>query len=444
MTSTSDKRPDATFGGWFALFVLTVVTLFAFLDRGVFVLLAEPIRKALSLSDLQLGLVMGTGVLLFASVASFPLALLADRFGRRIVLIGCLLLWSASVAACGLAHDFLGVFLASAIVGAGEAGLGPIINSMIPDLFHGRSRQIANSVFALAASGGGALALILCGQMIGAVEAHRAGLPFGLSALSGWRLSFFAAALPAPFMILLVAMIVRPRTVTRAAQRAGAPALQPGQLSLLGFACQNQATFVGLFGGGGLSTIGFGAVTGWLVIVCMRLFGQTAAQVATGMGSASLLALPLGFVLSILFSRIFSGRVGKVLPLRMVWIALLLAAGLLSAMLFAANATQIYLIWFFITLSAVSTGMVMPTAIQGMTPSHLRARFFSISSIIAWGSGALAAPLVGFASDRLKSEPHGLLLAAIGVAAPSLLIAAALMRWSEPHYVRTAERAAGE
>ncbi len=58
---------------WYSLGVLTIVTLIAFVDRNILLLQAEVIRKALSLSDLQLGLLQGTAVAAFTALATYPL-----------------------------------------------------------------------------------------------------------------------------------------------------------------------------------------------------------------------------------------------------------------------------------------------------------------------------------------------------------------------------------
>jgi MFS family permease len=80
--------------------------MFALVDRQILVLLAEPIRKHLALSDLQRGLLQGAGIAIFAALATYPLGWLADRFDTRLVLKGCIAAWSTAVAACGLAQTF--------------------------------------------------------------------------------------------------------------------------------------------------------------------------------------------------------------------------------------------------------------------------------------------------------------------------------------------------
>ena len=67
----------------YALLVLVTAAIFAAINRQILVLLAEPIRQSLGLSDTQLGLLQGLAVTLFSGLAAVPIGWLADRFGRR-------------------------------------------------------------------------------------------------------------------------------------------------------------------------------------------------------------------------------------------------------------------------------------------------------------------------------------------------------------------------
>jgi MFS family permease len=431
---------------WYALGVLTVVTLFAVVDRQVMSLLSEPIKKALSLSDLQLGLLQGTGVLVFAGLASFPLAWLADRLDRRLVLAGCVLVWSAAVMACGFSQDFTHLFLASAMVGAGEAGLSPIVLSMIPDLFREKHRQLANSIYGLATSAGGSLALIVTGQMIAAVEVARSSLPAALSGQEAWRLSFFAAALPAPLMMLLIGSISlrrRPGLQSRVVDQGTLPAATSAERSeLFAYLRKHRATFTGFYLGNSLSACGFAAISSWFVVISMRMFSQTPAQVGAAMGTVGLMALPIGFALSVGISRLWGARYGVALPIRAIWIATLISAGMLATLAFATSASHVYTVAFFIFITLVAGGMMYPTAMQAMAPASIRARTLALQLLLGAAFPAIAPPLVGFVSDQIPGRPDGLLLAAVAVAVPCVLMGAIMLRYCEKHFAATAAAAA--
>ncbi len=79
---------------WYGLFVLLLTTLFAFVVRQMLALIAPSLQASLGVSDLQIGLLQGLGMAIFASVASYPMGWLADRFGRRLILAIGVACWS--------------------------------------------------------------------------------------------------------------------------------------------------------------------------------------------------------------------------------------------------------------------------------------------------------------------------------------------------------------
>ena len=132
-TSASEREAEGpTSSAWFTLMVLVAVALFSFVDRQIITLAADPLRRSLGLNDIQLGALQGLGLALFAGLASYPVAWLADRFDRRVVLCGCIVVWSLATAGCGLATNFPGLMACATLVAVGEAGLVPIIWSASP------------------------------------------------------------------------------------------------------------------------------------------------------------------------------------------------------------------------------------------------------------------------------------------------------------------------
>ena len=417
---------------WYALLVLGVVTLFALVDRQILVLLSEPIRKQMGLSDLQLGLLQGTAVTLFAALAAYPLSWLADRFDRRRVMAACVLAWSLACAACGLAQDYQQLLLASALVGAAEAGLVPITYALIPSLFAPQRRQLANSTFTMATGIGGGATIALCGFLVTNVDL-------------GWRLSFLVAALPGPLMALLVLSITAARPAEGAAAPAGRLGLSQALAAtawLLPYLRQHKNPFLTFCTGVGLSFFGFGAVSGWMANMLIRQFAQTPQQVGNGMGLAGTTGLVLGFLITAFGMRRLSARLGDRLPLRALWVATLCTALLNFALIAAPSALAVYAIYGVMIMCLTLAGMLYITALQGLAPGTLRARVVSVQTIINGLSGALAVPLVGFVSDQLKDRPNGLMIAATALATPALLLAAWLLHRGEAHYALTAQASA--
>jgi MFS family permease len=420
-----------------------MVTLFAIVDRQVFVLLAEPIRIALKLSDFQLGLLQGTGVAIFGGLAAYPIAWMADRLDRRLVLAGSVFAWSVFVVCCGFARNFVQLLVASSLVGAGEAGLSPLTFALIPDLFDRRQRQLANSIFALASAASGALGLVICGQIVTGVASARPTLPAYLHGFADWQLSFFAAAAPAPIMLLVVATLRAPRRAAATQVVATGPSTRQeiGDASIWTFLKQHRFTFGGMYVGFGLSNLGYAALSSWIVVICMRSFHTSAAQVGGVLGLASLVAVAIGLGVSVLLTRVLADRIGPALPIRMIRIGVLITAGLIFSMLFVTSVVEVYGIMFVGYTVISTTGMVLPTAFQNLSPPRHRARLIALQGIVAVAIAAWAPPLVGLLSDRMKQTPHGLIIAVVAVSVPSLIASVLALSVSERSFATTAAAA---
>jgi MFS family permease len=120
---------------YYVLGLLTVIYALNFLDRTIFNVLIEPIKKEFALSDTTMGLLAGFGFVLFYSLLGIPIARLADRFNRRNIVAVALAFWSAMTVFCGMAQSVTTLALARIGVGIGESGGTPASQSIIADLF---------------------------------------------------------------------------------------------------------------------------------------------------------------------------------------------------------------------------------------------------------------------------------------------------------------------
>src|SRR4051812_38747064 len=94
-----------------------------------------PLLKAeWALSDSQLGLLSGV-VAVMVGLLTFPLSLLADRWGRVRSLTLMALLWSLATMGCGLAQDYPQMFAARFLVGVGEAAYGSVGLAVVLSVF---------------------------------------------------------------------------------------------------------------------------------------------------------------------------------------------------------------------------------------------------------------------------------------------------------------------
>src|SRR6476620_5727260 len=95
--TTNNKEPSNLYRNY-VLVMLTLVYVFNFVDRQLLVILQESIKKELSLSDTQLGLLSGFTFAIFYVTMGIPVARFADKSSRRNVVAVSLALWSAMTA----------------------------------------------------------------------------------------------------------------------------------------------------------------------------------------------------------------------------------------------------------------------------------------------------------------------------------------------------------
>jgi len=261
---TSGTRMKVGVIAWYGLLVLIIASVFGSMDRQILVLLGEPMRRSMHMSDTGFGLLQGAGITLFAGAAAVPLGWLADRFGRRAVLAMCVLIWSMATAACGFAQDFTTLFAAAAGLGLGEAGLTPIVFGLIPDIMPEHRRALANSIYSLAGALGGGLGMAASGGLVHSMDAIRPLLPSTLQGFEVWRLAFLAVAMPGPVVALLILLIrMHPRRASQQVLGAGRGAYQ-SQHDMSSYLRTHRNTLVSIFVGIGLASLGLAATGIWL------------------------------------------------------------------------------------------------------------------------------------------------------------------------------------
>lgn len=169
------KSPAYSLGLLLVIYILNTV------DRQVMNILVEPVKQDLSLSDGQIGWLVGLSFALFYTFAGFPIARLADHSNRRNIITVALLVWSAMTVLCGFAKSFPQLLAARIGVGIGEAGCTPPAHSMISDTFPPARRASAISIYSLGVPLG-----TLFGLAFGGILADRLG----------WKAAFWVVGAP--------------------------------------------------------------------------------------------------------------------------------------------------------------------------------------------------------------------------------------------------------
>ncbi|WP_455287415.1 MFS transporter [Cupriavidus necator] len=132
-----------------------------------------------SLSDTELG-ALGGIVALMVGLLTFPLSILADRWGRVRSLILMAALWSLATLGCALANNFGQMFVARLCVGIGEAAYGSVGIAVVLSVFPRHLRASLSSAFIAGGAFGSVLGMALGGA---------------LSAQFGWRWAFAGMAI---------------------------------------------------------------------------------------------------------------------------------------------------------------------------------------------------------------------------------------------------------
>ncbi len=166
---------------WYVLIMLTVVSVFAFIDRQLIIILQEAIKEDLGLTDAQLGFVSGLAFSILYVIVIIPIARLADRSSRKNIITMSLAIWSLITALTGLAANYIQLAFARIGVGLGEAGAIPASHAIIADYFPQEKRSMAYAVHGL-----GVYIGLLFGFALGGI----------LEQLYGWRTAFYIIGIP--------------------------------------------------------------------------------------------------------------------------------------------------------------------------------------------------------------------------------------------------------
>lgn len=362
------------------LAALALVNVFNFMDRQLPFILAEAIKDDLSLSDTELGLLTGFAFLLIYSVASLPLARLADLWSPKWTLTIVVALWSVMTALGGAARNFGELALTRTGVALGEAGSTPSSHAVIQRMFPADRRGLALGIFQMGTPAGGMLGMALGGWMNDAI---------------GWRTTMIATGLLG-FAVVLLAALVIPDVRLRDEQRIQSGSYWAGVRDLM-----RSPAFAWMFAAMCLVGATVYATMVFTTPFLIRLHGYSTTQAGLSLGFLlGVTGISGTLVGGLVFDRNMRGRRDRLL----LWPALtfLIAAPTSTIAWFVPNA-----IVALVLLAPLS--MSFTFYFPGMFGSaHILAgpaRHALASSILIIGSGlvgGLAGPvLVGVISDAL-------------------------------------------
>jgi MFS family permease len=161
-------------------------------DTGMVGALAAQLETDLHINHTQLGL-LATVSAGMGAAASVPVGLLADRVRRVPILVGTIVGWTAAMVAGGLATSYLWLLLSRLVLGAALAAAGPVVASLIGDLFPPEDRVRVYG-------------WILSGELIGAGVGLMVGAD--MAALLSWRSAFFLLAVAGAVLAVVLGTLL--------------------------------------------------------------------------------------------------------------------------------------------------------------------------------------------------------------------------------------------
>lgn len=382
----------------YALLLLTVVSVFNYLDRGIVALAMEPIKAEFQLSDSQLGLMTGLAFAFFYAIAGIPIARWADRGNRNHVIALTATLCSVMLMLCSMAGSFLQLLLARVGVGVGEAGCVPPAQSLLSDYFDRAERPRAMAIYWLGAAIAAMLSYVAGGWLIDQF---------------GWRYTFMMIALPGMVLAIVVKLTLRePRTEKENAVDAidvatdvttvVAPA-QPSMREVLTILWKG-AAFRHLLMAYCISTFLGNGIFAWMPTFFIRSYDMNVTEIGIwigfGVGGGGMLFTYLGGYLAARYA-----------PSKEAWhmkgMAVLIVLAMVFHILCCLAGNKMASMFMLIGFAGCLMMIVAPqfAAIQSLVAERMRAVavafILMLSHLIGLGLGPL---LIGVISDGLAPE----------------------------------------
>jgi MFS family permease len=180
MTAALATNQQSNSYKWLVVAMLWFVCFFNYADRQAIFSVFPLIQQQLGLSDVQLGVIGTSFMVVYAIFGPFA-GWLCDRLPRKSVVLGALIFWSIATATTALTHSYTQLVICRALGGLGEAFYFPAAMSLIADYHAPATRSRAMSLHQSA---------VYIGTIAGAAVSGFVGQYYG------WRSSFtlFGAA----------------------------------------------------------------------------------------------------------------------------------------------------------------------------------------------------------------------------------------------------------
>lgn len=346
-----------------------------------------------ALPDIMHGLDIGpVGIGLVISIFTLPgmifsplVGILADRMGRKRVLVPSLFLFGISGAACFFAPNLHSLLILRFLQGSGAAPLGVLYGTIIGDLYEGRDRATAMGYNAAVLS-------------IGTAAFPAVG---GLMAMIGWRWPFLLPLLAIPVGLAIASGMntPEPRTKEKLASYLKNALSQMRSRNALGLFCCTLLTF----------TVLYGPIVTYLPILLDQRYHASPAAIGMIFFASSMITALASFQIGKLSDR-FGPRT-------------LIAAGGVCYAVSMLGLPHMPGFWHSIapvTFFGLAQGLTIPTVmtmLSSMAGIEQRGAFMAVNGTILRTAQTLAPMLMGglFAAFGMEAVYLGGVLCALGI-----------------------------
>jgi MFS family permease len=401
----------------------------AFIDRQIITMMVKPIQADMGFTELQMSLLMGPSFGLFFAGCGLLVGGLVDRYSRRWITTGAVIIWGIATCMCGLAGSYPMLLFGRMGVGVGESALTPAAHSLITEQFPRERLSTALAVYSLGAVVGGGLATVVGGQLVHAIaDGGVTALPL-VGALAPWQMVFLAVGLPtmilAPLALLVREVIDRRRTL---AVGEAPPRMSIG--AFFTFCGKNPRVFIGLPIAFGLLNVITNSYAAWIPTFMQRTYGWDIGSVGLAWGTQHIIAGVIGQIGgAMLVDRLYARGMTDA-HARYQWWGVLIAVPINIVGMLSGNP------WVFLILNAVYYVLCYPflgyaiAALQLHTPPHLRGRmsawFYAVITVMG---SLVGAPVTALLTQALFADKAKVGLSMVTVSAIFAPLVVLMLMW---------------
>ena len=398
---------------WYAVVMISLVTLCGQLDYGLISLLVQPIKRSTHMSDTQIGLLMGAAYSLPYLLCGFPLGRISDRARRTYVLSGALTIWSVGTALCGLASSFWPFAAFRGVMGSAISVKGPTTVSVIPDLVPREKLGRAFGIYNICLTGGQYLSSIVGGLLLGWLLYRMPISLFGLKIGQAWQMVFILMGIPGLLLAPLVFLTV-PEPV-RHGLRKERPRI--GEVLQFMFAGPAGRVFVPTMIGTALSGILLAGYGGWRAAFFARTYHMGAHVYGPLSGTIGLIGAPIGVIIGAwIADRMHRKWIDSHLRLAVFAHALIMPIYIFTPLL--PNATLALGLQFLMGILMIAAAPSQLAAMQIITPNGMRAQVNALYMItISVVGNGLGPSVVALMTEHLFHAESDLRYAMVTLAA---------------------------